>query len=819
MKHLLLFFVSLCYVSNIWSTPRSESQARKMAEDFMLNNRTATVRSQQTLSLIATSHDLENVKKRTGNETQAAWYAYNYGEKAFVIISGDDNMKDVLGYSFNNTFRTEGMPENLKTWLRAYTAQAENPVTTDGANRFQDAATDTPPEVLPLLGDICYGQGNPYNLQCPTIEDQHCVTGCVATAMATIMRYYRYPAQGKGYKAYIPSQTGQEFSFNYDTTPFDWDNILPVYEEGAYNDKQADAVATLMKACGVVSKMDYSLNNSWAYYSEALLGLIENLKYNPYMIHATRNNYNSSEWLQMIKESLADGYPVYYCGDDINQGGHAFVLDGYDQKGLVHADWGWNGYNNGYYELLSLNPGLAGNGNSASNGFSFSQSMIYGLKPATDPTCSYLSQFFSNDMYIKDDKIVITQLYNHGYTYDGAIAIVAEKENRITLLSEELSINALPLYYGFNEIELPFTIPAQMAPGKYKVYAASRASDDTRWMKVNGLQCNNPYYTLNVNSDGSYYWISNNSITERPEAYVSIKSPTYNGLPFQFEIKVCNPATGHEFYAPVYLTIENGEHIKFSQNIYCGHVLLQAGQDTTLVGQATLQVETNGNYQFRPTWFNETFYEIFGNPAESEVKTGTATNAFELSACSIDKTSYEKGETITSTFTASIANGEDADLLSNTMDIYIINTEGQVIYSQTANLFAERDKPTPYSVKIAVSFSPGEYQILYRNNNMTLWRSSFTIIQPTGVESLKTSLAETPVYRLTPGEPNICFNYGGKVIRTDVYTLAGNQIHSTDSPVKTQDGYCITVAGLHKGCYLVRILTDSNKTYTLKICK
>lgn len=817
MKHLLLFLLSLCYVSNIWSTPRSELQAREIAERFMRSHRTVTVRSPQALSLAATSHDLESTKKRAVNETQAAWYIYNYGEKAFVIISGDDRMTDVLGYSFDNRFCTEDMPDNLKMWLKAYSSLAESTVLTAEVNRQSHISTDTPSEVLPLLGDISYNQGEPYNRQCPTVDGQHCVTGCVATAMATIMRYYKYPAQGEGSKTYTAAQIGQECSFNYDATLFNWDNILSTYEEGAYNEKQADAVATLMKACGVASKMDYSLNNSWAYYSEALLGLIENLKYNPYMIHATRANYSSSEWLQMIKESLADGYPIYYCGDDIDIGGHAFVLDGYDPQGLVHVDWGWGGYNNGYYELISLNPNLQGN-NNASNGFSFSQSMLYGFKPATDKTCLRQPQFFSDDMNIENDRVIITNLYNHGYDYNGTIAIVAEKDGNISLLSNEMPINGLPSYYGYKELEISLLMPIQLSPGQYKVYAASRAQDDTQWMKVNGLQCNNPYYILNVNNDGSYYWISNNSTTERPVAYVNIKSPTYNSLPFQFEIKVCNPSTGREFFAPVYLSIVNNEVTQISQNIYCGHVLLQAGQDTTLVGRATLQVEHNGNYLFYPTWLNTTSYEPFGNPVESEIKTGTATSAFELSACGIDKTSYGAGETITCAFTASLANGEDADLLSSALEIYILNAEGQTVHYQAVNLFAEKDKPNPYTVKIKANYPQGEYSILYYNNT-TLWSDNFSITRPTDVKSIKTASSDIPVYCLTPGEPTICFNYGGHVIRTDIYTLSGSRIHTTNSPVKTQDGYCITVPGLNKGCYLVHILTEGNKNYTLKICK
>ena len=171
-----------------------------MAEHFMQGHRIAILRSPQTLSLIATSHDLEGAKKRAVNETQASWYAYNYGEKAFVIISGDDRMGDVLGYSFDNRFCVEEMPDNLKMWLKAYSLLAGSMDSTAEASRLSYSSTNTPSEVLPLLGSISYNQGDPYNRQCPTVDGKFCVTGCVATAMATIMRYYQYPAQGEGYK-------------------------------------------------------------------------------------------------------------------------------------------------------------------------------------------------------------------------------------------------------------------------------------------------------------------------------------------------------------------------------------------------------------------------------------------------------------------------------------------------------------------------------------------------------------------------------------------------------------------------------------------
>lgn len=816
MKHLLLFLASLFCISNIWSAPRSESEARKIALQFMESRSKATVRSLQELQLAATSHDIGVSKKRNGDTGKAAWYAYNYGDMAFVIISGDNRMTDILGYSLNNTFSTENMPDNQRMWLQAYTAQAETINSQSAeAQDLTSRTVTTPQEVAPLLGNIRYNQTAPYNGFCPTVGGQQCYTGCVATAMATIMSFYQYPDKGTGSQTYISPSIGRECSFDYDATPFDWNNILPTYSEGEYNQTQADAIATLMKACGVAAMMDYGINSSGASSSEALIGTIEHLKYNPYAIYASREFYTASEWMQMIKTSLAAGEPVYYSGNDQYANGHAFVIDGYDRQDLVHVDWGWGGLNNGYFELLSLNAEQQDGG----NGYSFSQSMLYGLKPATYPDCSRTSQFFSNDMEVVNDELIVSQLYNRGYTFSGYLAAAIEQNGTLTPVSNEVEINELPCNYGFSKISFFISQLDQLTAGRYQVYVASRAKDETQWMKANGLQYNNPYYILAVNGDGSHEWYTADGYSLPPTASVTLKTPTYNNLPFRFEVTVSNPKSGEEFYAPVFLTIGTDEQAQSSQNIYCGHVLLQAGQDTTLIGQATLSVENNGKYVFYPTWFDGTTYQILGNPTESEVRKGTATEAYELSECRIDKTSYEANETIICAFTAGIPDGDEADLLSSTLYIYILNEDGYSVYYKAVNLFAEKGQPAEYHLELQNSLSPGHYMLLYRNVNDNLWSTEFSVIDATDVKSVKTASSDIPVYIPTPGEPTIRFKYDGRVSKIDVFSFSGSRLYTTTSPQKSQEGYSLTIPGLYKGNYLLHILTDDHRAYTLKISK
>ena len=282
-KLLLLSWLLLCSLM-VWAAQRSSEDALSIARSFFMQSSSIATRNAADVQLVAVSSDLLNSTSTRSVTNGNAFYIYNNAHSAYVIVSGDDRMKPVLGYSDNGSFITENLPVNILSWLEYYNAAYEN--IKNGKKVFAEPKLlirkSFPASISPLLGEINWNQDAPYNNACPMIQGQRSVTGCVATAMAMILKYYEYPAKGTGHYSY--TSNGVQYSFDYGNTTFDWNNMLPQYS-GTYTTEQADAVAQLMYACGVSVEMEYSPSSSGAYsfkVGQALIdyfGYDENLGY------------------------------------------------------------------------------------------------------------------------------------------------------------------------------------------------------------------------------------------------------------------------------------------------------------------------------------------------------------------------------------------------------------------------------------------------------------------------------------------------------------------------------------------------------------
>lgn len=216
-------------------------------------------------------------------------------------------------------------------------------------------------KVAPLLGEINFNQGIPYNNKCPYLNGRRAVTGCVATAMAQVMRYYKYPANGTGSFTYTGG-TGGARSVNLEDLPFDWDNILPTYDGVRYTSEQADAVATLMLACGASLNMNYDADGSSANTENVPRLLKNNFGYNK-AVNVVRADANPEETIKLwgedaVRPDLEAGRPLIFAGyPAVNQSGHCFVVDGYMvEEGVYyyHVNWGWGGVGNSWCLLNKL---------------------------------------------------------------------------------------------------------------------------------------------------------------------------------------------------------------------------------------------------------------------------------------------------------------------------------------------------------------------------------------------------------------------------------------------------------------------------------
>ena len=275
------------------------------------------------------------------------FYVFNdEANGGYFIMSGDKRLPSVLGYSYDGRYDADSLPDNMRAWLENYAEQVHYMQSHSDRQAAAGDAAATREPIAPML-DCQWSQFYPYNTMCPKIGGSNTVTGCVATAMAQIMYYYKWP---KKTKAVIPGYVTKTERIQVESIPvttIDWDNMLPTYSGNSYSDKQADAVALLMKLCGAAVEMGYKLNGSGA--SLSATPLADYFDYEDAQ-NVSRSSKEDEDWEDIIYGELSEGHPIFYTGQH-NSDGHAWVVDGYDGKGYYHMNWGWGGSNNGYFIL------------------------------------------------------------------------------------------------------------------------------------------------------------------------------------------------------------------------------------------------------------------------------------------------------------------------------------------------------------------------------------------------------------------------------------------------------------------------------------
>ena len=393
---LLLSLMLLLSVSAI-AGPRSYQQAKAIAQ-----RQAAMLGIEMDAEVTASAKAAPRMSVSSAVSPSATcYYVFANGEdKGFTIVSGDDRMPEVVGYSAQGTYDPDHLPANYVGFMKAYQETVEALLKGDAqvsgglaeARQWRAERAGTA-AVAPLLGGIKWNQRAPYNNMCPLYEGTNrSVTGCVATAMAQVMMYYQYPKELETtIKAYNTQTYGIQIPEISSGATYDWDNMLPDYSKSDYNSAQADAVAKLMYHCGAAVKMDYG-PSSGANVTPAILATYFGYDAD-LMQDLTRTVFTLQQWMTLIDNELKAKRPILYSGQS-SDGGHEFVCDGSDGKGLYHINWGWGGYQDGYFDLTILQPqkGGAGSG-SAVDGYNRNCSMIIGITPdngkVDEPLASY----------------------------------------------------------------------------------------------------------------------------------------------------------------------------------------------------------------------------------------------------------------------------------------------------------------------------------------------------------------------------------------------------------------------------------------------
>ena len=385
MRRLLTLLACLLVTSLAMADKVSEMEALKKAKAFMPGKRFE-------LQKYASS------SSEGGMAAEEPFYIFNVENGGgYVLVSANDQTTAILGYSTNGNIDLDNMPDNLRYWLDSYAAQLK--AIDEGAPVAARAVADSKARTRSAHANIApmlttkWNQSEPYNLMCPdgNFKDYNangydssnrCVTGCVATALAQVMYYHKWP---QGQTTAIP-----QYTINYSNAPtlspnelpattFEWNLMKSSYSE-AEDDDAAYAVAKLMRYVGQACQMAYGTGASSAHIHTDMM--ISAFGYSKSIHTKDRDGYTTTQWENMVYDELASGRPVLYSGNTDQSDGHQFVCDGY-KDGLFSLNWGWGGDLNGYFVLSIAEPdGVQGIGGSI-GAFRLGQDAVFNFMPVT----------------------------------------------------------------------------------------------------------------------------------------------------------------------------------------------------------------------------------------------------------------------------------------------------------------------------------------------------------------------------------------------------------------------------------------------------
>lgn len=459
MKQLLVLLLSILVIGTTNAGNVSEQEALKKAQHFMQGKQFKAANSSR-------------VKHRSASND--AFYVFNSEDNdGFVIVSSDDRTPDILGYSMHGKLDIDNLPCNVSWVLNCYKQVLDSlammPDSDLGRKANRRSPSSQKAEIEPLI-TTHWGQGAPYNNQCPEYNSQKCLTGCVATAMAQIINYHRWP-QGNtsAIDSYTTSSLGIEVP-QLGATNFNWNNMTD------------DEVAKLMRYCGQAVHMDYTLSASGTSRPEN--AFINVFGYSKSTSGMGGKKFTAEHLENHVYEELENNRPVFYTGVNSN-GGHAFVVDGY-KDGLFHINWGWNGDADGYFVLTGITEDVT------PYPFSYQTELTLGLQPPS-PTaesspvitdgCFFDTRSVyrnnSNEDFIQQVHFSSNLLSDYDGNYQIGYGLYSEDGSLVTVLSNETS------EFPRNESYHLYTTWEKNIPiGDYLIKPIYRHNDSEDWKKT-----------------------------------------------------------------------------------------------------------------------------------------------------------------------------------------------------------------------------------------------------------------------------------------------------------------------------------------------
>ena len=535
-KLLCLFVLAICSTNTI-ASPIDSLRASKVATNF--------------IALYAEKFEgIEFSYKNTNQANTVMYYVFNLkNSKGYIIVTADDACFPILAYSTESKFDSNNLPIQLDkmlfhrakeiAYIKEQSFEANNEIKqawknienpnvatrterTEGVNPLLTTKWDQ----SPFYNDLC-----PYDIQ----EKEKAVTGCVATAMAQVMKYHNYPKTGQGIYTYIHDKYGR-LGADFSSTTYNWANMPNTINNANI------AVATLMYHCGVSLDMNYGISKnggSSAVTSQVATALQKYFNYVSTIKYVENKNYSQAEWIKLLRSELDAKRPMQYRGSGTG-GGHSFVCDGYDDNNFFHFNWGWGGSSDGFFNLNALNPGSLGIGG-GTGGFNSGQGALIGIQPPAPSTVPVTSLQLNKKLTINpspigfgNDVTVTFNIANRGTTQfqgDYAVALFDSKNEFVSFIGEISANRTLNAGFTYTN-DLIFTQKSVfLSEGDYSIAAYYR-EPQKEWQLLRQPTFDNP---VKVQVSG---------ITVALKMFGTVMKvntePIFQTLPFEVTLNIAN---------------------------------------------------------------------------------------------------------------------------------------------------------------------------------------------------------------------------------------------------------------------------------------
>lgn len=590
-KNRILSLLMLCLSLGLLAqaAPVTLQQAQQEAVGFLKNKQIAN----RNITPVALSNNM----MKAGN--QNAYYIFNIGDnQGFVIVAGDDRINPILGFSDEGCFDEAKAPVNMKNWLDEYAKQIallDNVAGIEGAiaaPKTRDMI-DTRNSIAPLL-TTKWDQARPYWNKCPQVKNEDgeyepSYTGCVATAMSQIMKYYNHPAQttqvipsysytyGTGNMGEYITQTTEELP----VTTFDWTHMMDSYN-GSEDVVYTDAVATLMLYVGHAAHMTYALTASGTtdpYIPKAFNNYFD---YNAQLVY--RSDYDQQGWEDMVYQELVAGRPMVYNGRAGSGGGHSFVCDGYECGDYYHINWGWGGLGNGYFQLSIMNPHAAGIGASTSaEGYNIDQTAIIGIAPGytgqpeeVNHVLTVFDMYYTGSRTLYNEgngfsltkaryvKVTAEDHIDDGTRYKRGIALYDINDNFIEMIAStnyySSSLSTTDSWPSNQDSYTKYYFGNNLPNGTYKIVPICQAENTSDWVPM--LESDRYYIAVTINGTTA-------TLVDHPLNDLTATNFEFVGEHRVGSAEKCNVTvqnnSGDRFSGKIYLFVDNEQLDEFGE--------------------------------------------------------------------------------------------------------------------------------------------------------------------------------------------------------------------------------------------------------------